>query len=106
MKKEFDALISIVVKKKAELLSHVNSEYNYKLHKLHEAIRRSEDTLQRSEGLVEYSREAMKETNAISFLQASDCSITRLVEYCESCHMTGFATTFSSSQERRFFVFK
>ena len=71
VKKECDALISIVIKKKAELLSRVNAEYNDKLNELHEAIRRGEETLQRSEGLVEYSREAMKETNAITFLQAS-----------------------------------
>ena len=71
MKKECDALISIVIKKKAELLSHVNTEYNDKLNELHEAIRQCEETLHGSEGLVEYSREAMKEDNAITFLQVS-----------------------------------
>ncbi|EDO40277.1 predicted protein [Nematostella vectensis] len=69
VKKECDALLAIVEKKKAELLDNVNSEYNEKLAELHETILECDKTLQQSLGLVEFSQEALKEDNPVTFLQ-------------------------------------
>ncbi|EDO28147.1 predicted protein, partial [Nematostella vectensis] len=71
VKKECDALLAIVEKKKAELLDNVNSEYNAKLAELHETILECDKTLQQSLGLVEFSQEALKEDNPVTFLQVN-----------------------------------
>lgn len=62
-------LLAIIEKKKAELLQNINSAYNDKLNELHETIRRCDETLQQSLGLVEFSKEAFKENNPVTFLQ-------------------------------------
>lgn len=72
MKKECDLLLAIIEKKKAELLENINSAYNDKLNELHETIRRCDKTLQQSLGLVEFSEEAFKENNPVTFLQVLD----------------------------------
>ena len=69
MKRECDALVAIVEKRKAELLNTINSEYQSKLDELCGTIRKYENTLQRSGGLVEFTQEALKEENPVIFLQ-------------------------------------
>ncbi|XP_048586453.1 E3 ubiquitin-protein ligase TRIM9 [Nematostella vectensis] len=84
VKKECDALLAIVEKKKAELLDNVNSEYNEKLAELHETILECDKTLQQSLGLVEFSQEALKEDNPVTFLQTSSALQTRMALMLES----------------------
>ena len=69
MKKECEALVLMVEKKKSEMLRHVSVEYSNKLKSLTDEIKVCDEKLQQGEGLVEYTQEALKETNAISFLK-------------------------------------
>ncbi|XP_020900175.1 E3 ubiquitin-protein ligase TRIM9 [Exaiptasia diaphana] len=78
VKKECDALLVIIEKKKAELLDNINSAYNDKLSELHDTIRHCDKTLQQSLGLVEFSQEALKEENPVTFLQTSSALKTRM----------------------------
>ena len=71
MKKECDSLISIVEKKKVELLKRVSDEYQEKLDELNGAMHQCEDVLLQGDGLAEFTQEALKEDNPATFLLVS-----------------------------------
>lgn len=71
VKREIDSLISIVEKKKAELLKRVNDEYQEKLEELNDAMHKCEHVLLQGDGLAEFTQEALKEDNPATFLQVS-----------------------------------
>ena len=69
MKRECDSLISVVERRKAELLKKVSEEYQDKMSELSNAIHQREDVLLQGDGLAEFTQEALKESNPASFLQ-------------------------------------
>lgn len=69
VKRECDSLISIVEKKKAELLKRVNDEYQEKLSELSNTMNQCEQVLLQGDGLAEFTQEALKEENPATFLQ-------------------------------------
>ena len=71
MKRECDSLISILEKKKAELLKRVSEEYQEKLDELNRAMNQCENVLLQGDGLAEFTQEALKEDNPATFLQVT-----------------------------------
>ena len=71
MKRECDSLISIVEKKKVELLKRVSDEYQEKVAELSSAMHQCEHVLLQGDGLAEFTQEALKEDNPAIFLQVS-----------------------------------
>ena len=71
MKRECDSLISIVEKKKVELLKRVSDEYQEKVAELSSAMHHCEHVLLQGDGLAEFTQEALKEDNPATFLQVS-----------------------------------
>ena len=69
MKRECDSLISIVEKKKIELLKRITDEYQEKLGELGNAMHQCEHVLLQGDGLAEFTQEALKEDNPATFLQ-------------------------------------
>ncbi|XP_068681372.1 E3 ubiquitin-protein ligase TRIM9-like [Montipora foliosa] len=78
VKRECDSLISIVEKKKAELLKRVSDEYQEKLAELNSAMHQCEHVLLQGDGLAEFTQEALKEDNPATFLQTASSLKTRL----------------------------
>lgn len=78
VKRECDSLISIVEKKKVELLKRVSDEYQEKLAELNDAIQQCENVLLQGDGLAEFTQEALKEDNPATFLQVSVICIVRI----------------------------
>ena len=71
VKRECDSLISIVEKKKVELLKRVGDEYQDKIAELNDAMHKCENVLLQGDGLAEFTQEALKEDNPATFLQVS-----------------------------------
>ena len=71
VKRECDSLISIVEKKKVELLKRVSDEYQEKVGELNDAMHQCEHVLLQGDGLAEFTQEALKEDNPATFLQVS-----------------------------------
>ena len=69
VKRECDSLLSIVEKKKVELLKRVSDEYQEKLTELNDAMHQCEEVLLQGDGLAEFTQEALKEDNPATFLQ-------------------------------------
>lgn len=74
MKRECDSLISIVEKKKVELLKRITDEYQEKLDELGSAMHQCEQVLLQGDGLAEFTQEALKEDNPATFLQVGSLS--------------------------------
>lgn len=72
MKRECDSLISILEKKKAELLKRVSDEYQDKLSELSNAMNQCEQVLLLADGLAEFTQEALKEESPVTFLQVKN----------------------------------
>ena len=72
MKRECDSLISIVEKKKAELLKRVSDEYQEKLSELSNTMNQCEQVLLQGDGLAEFTQEALKEESPATFLQVKN----------------------------------
>ena len=72
MKRECDSLISIVEKKKVELLKRVSDEYQDKLSELSNAMNQCEQVLLQGDGLAEFTQEALKEESPATFLQVKN----------------------------------
>ena len=72
MKRECDSLISIVEKKKVELLKRVSDEYQDKLSELSNAMNQCEQVLLKGDGLAEFTQEALKEESPATFLQVKN----------------------------------
>ena len=80
VKRECDSLLSIMEKKKVELLKRVSDEYQEKLAELNDAMNQCEDVLLQGDGLAEFTQEALKEDNPATFLQVSvTCIVLRSV---------------------------
>ena len=77
VKRECDSLLSIMEKKKMELLKRVSDEYQEKLAELNDAMNQCEDVLLQGDGLAEFTQEALKEDNPATFLQVSVTCIVR-----------------------------
>ena len=71
VKRECDSLLSIMEKKKVELLKRVSDEYQEKLAELNDAMHQCEHVLLQGDGLAEFTQEALEEDNPATFLQAS-----------------------------------
>ena len=76
VRRECDALVAIVEKRKGELLGAVNMEYQAKLDELRDIINKYEQALGRAAGLAEFTREALKEDNPATFLQVTTTTKT------------------------------
>lgn len=76
MKRECDSLISIVEKKKAELLKRISDEYQEKLSELSNTMNQCEQVLLQADGLAEFTQEALKEENPATFLQVKNVNGT------------------------------
>ena len=77
VKRECDSLVSIVEKKKVELLKRVSDEYQEKLAELNDAMQQCEHVLLQGDGLAEFTQEALKEDNPATFLQVSVARVLR-----------------------------
>lgn len=77
VKRECDSLLSIVEKKKVELLKRVSDEYQEKLAELNDAMHQCEEVLLQGDGLAEFTQEALKEDNPATFLQVGVTCIER-----------------------------
>lgn len=71
VKRECDSLLSIMEKKKVELLKRISDEYQEKLAELNDAMQQCEHVLLQGDGLAEFTQEALKEDNPATFLQVS-----------------------------------
>mgnify|MGYP006896128308 FL=1 len=76
MKRECDSLISIVEKKKAELLKRVSDEYQEKLSEFSNTMNQCEQVLLQADGLAEFTQEALKEESPATFLQVKNVNGT------------------------------
>jgi len=84
VKRECDSLLSIVEKKKVELLKRVSDEYQEKLAELNDAMHQCEHVLLQGDGLAEFTQEALKEDNPATFLQVSvTCTVHTSVNALE-----------------------
>ncbi|XP_074146906.1 E3 ubiquitin-protein ligase TRIM9 isoform X7 [Sminthopsis crassicaudata] len=73
-----DALIDALNRRKAQLLSRVNKEHEYKLKVVRDQISHCTVKLRQTTGLMEYCLEVIKENDPSGFLQISDALIRRV----------------------------
>ena len=69
MKRQCDLLISIIERRKEELLDDINSEYNKKAVELCDSLQNCEKQLHQCQALAEFISEALAEPNSIYFMR-------------------------------------